>query len=569
MKMDNKKIYYDLSIYSEKIGHEDYEKFFTNLIKTRMPFLGLIDFSDIISLKGIDLVFKRSDKTIKILIKEEDGLSSQTSLLFPFRVNNIGEVETKKGRFSLATYILAKGKVIDFLIKEDIEELRVKIIRFFGSFWAFGNTIDKQGRRGRITIINPTKFFEIDLEKNPEFYIDLLDPVPKTVYIDSKKPIFQQGEAKIGLDNFSPYQHALITGTSGSGKSKLLEILINAVKKQEEDVRVLVIDPHGEFSGVFPNDKTIDFIKNYIEPLDIGKNKSPLITQLVAQLITSTLGGENKYSERVVFYSVHLLASVDELTLENINLLLTDSAKRAEFSSRSDNVEVKRFFDQEFEDIYIHHFNDAILPVINFIGEYLLYVGEDKKLESLENLLENNRISIVSFNPHFFGRKIIRFFAGAIINQMYLLAIEGKLKQPTILVVDEFPVVESKVVKDILAETRKFNLFFYASAQYLGQISKPVLDAMIGNIRNIISFRSTKEDAKILSSMMEIKVEEFFKKRVSPSELEESKKEMFVKLHPRECIVRLFDGKKYMLPMKVATVDVNKWKNGDIFDGDK
>ena len=133
-------------------------------------------------------------------------------------------------------------------------------------------------------------------------------------------------------------------------------------------------------------------------------------------------------------------------------------------------------------------------------------------------------------------------------------------KKKTILIVDEFPTVESKVVKDIMAETRKFNLCLYASAQYLGQLSKPVLDSLISNARNIVSFKVTKEDARLLSSMMEIKVEEFFKKSVSPSELEESKREMFVKLHTQECIIRLFDGEKYILPMKVKTVDAGTWE---------
>lgn len=87
-----------------------------------------------------------------------------------------------------------------------------------------------------------------------------------------------------------------------------------------------------------------------------------------------------------------------------------------------------------------------------------------------------------------------------------------------------------------------------------------MLDAIIGNIRNIVAFKVTKEDARILAAMMEIKVGEFFKKKVSPSELEESKREMFIKLHPRECIVRLFDGEKYILPMKVKSVDTGRWK---------
>ena len=54
---------------------------------------------------------------------------------------------------------------------------------------------------------------------------------------------------------------------------------------------------------------------------------------------------------------------------------------------------------------------------------------------------------------------MISFLAGAIINQMYILAITGKLQdKPTILAIDEFSRVETKVTKDILTETRKFNL---------------------------------------------------------------------------------------------------------------
>lgn len=556
------KKYLELAIYAEKIPKEDYDKFFDNLIKRRIPFLGLIDLSGILSISGLNLVIKRYNNTIKILIEDKDNLYGQSSLFFPFRMNEPKEFELMQSHFSPGMYFMGGShNLFDFLIKENVEEIRVRVMKILGKFYGIGNTIDKNGKRSMVFISNPTKFFEIDLEKNPAFYIELLDPIPKAINITSKDPIFEYDNIKIGLDNFSALQHTLLTGTSGCGKTKLLEIFIKAIKKKYgDDVRVVVIDPHSEFSKTFGGEKVVDFVHNYVEPLDVGKERSPLITQLIAQLITSTLAQENKYAERIVFYSVHLLASIGELTLQNINLLLTDSAKRTEFSSRCENDEVRRFFDEEFQDIYMHHFNDAILPVINFIGEYLLYLGKDRKLENLENLIDRNVITVVSFNPHFFGRKIIKFFAGSIINQMYMLAISDRLRKPTVLVVDEFPVVESRVVKDILAETRKFNLFVWVSSQYLGQISKIVLDALISNVRNIIAFRVTKEDARLLQSMMEIKVEEFFKKRVSPSELEESKREMFIKLNPRECIVRLFDGLKYILPMKVRSADAEKWK---------
>ncbi|MFH1285275.1 MAG: DUF87 domain-containing protein [Candidatus Micrarchaeota archaeon] len=552
--------YAELAIYSPKVTKDDYRDFFDTLIRKHTPLFESFETSRYISVRGFTFIVKRFNNTIKIYIGGREDIYKQSALLFPFRINEPKEIELMDSHFSLQAKFITGMNMFDFLVKEDVQEIRVSIKKFLGKFYAVGSFVNSRAQRGFLFLSKPLQFFEIDLETNPLFYIELLDPIPKAVYLNSTAPIFEQDGVNIGLDNFDVFQHSVIVGTSGCGKSKLLEIFVKALAKKQADMRVLIIDPHGEFSKTFSQDfKVVDFLQNYVEPLDVGKNKSPLITQLVAQLITSTIGQENKYAERVVFYSVHLLATSGQLTLSNLNLLLTDSSKRMEFSSKCTNDEVRRFFDEEFQDIYMHHFNDAILPVINFIGEYLLYLGKAKKLENLEKLIENNKITVISFNPHYFGRRIIRFFAGAIINQMYLMAISEKLNRPTILIVDEFHTVQTMVAKDVLSETRKFNLYLHISAQYIGQIAKPVLESVMSNVRNIISFKVTKEDARILSSMMEIKVEEFFKKRVSPSELEESKKEMFVKLHPRECIVRLFDGQKYILPMKVKTVDVEKW----------
>ncbi|PIN84342.1 hypothetical protein COV61_00390, partial [Candidatus Micrarchaeota archaeon CG11_big_fil_rev_8_21_14_0_20_47_5] len=90
-------------------------------------------------------------------------------------------------------------------------------------------------------------------------------------------------------------------------------------------------------------------------------------------------------------------------------------------------------------------------------------------------------------------------------------------------------------------------------------LKKEILNGIISNTRNIISFKVNREDARLISSIIEIKIEEFFKKNRSTTELEESKREMFVRLDQRECIVRLFDGTKYILPMKLKAVDVQKW----------
>ncbi|MFH1785295.1 MAG: DUF87 domain-containing protein [Candidatus Micrarchaeota archaeon] len=555
----------EIHLYSEKVEDNDVKNLFNQVTKSRFPLFGLIDLSNIFSPNALTLVVKRNINTVKFYAKEKDCLQNISPLIFPYRMCDPSLLKLSGGSYFPfpRMYIIngATHDLLDFILKEKIEQMTLNVTKVMGQFIANGTVVCENGQKGMFTVLAPQKFLTINLEKNPSIYIELLEPLPKQIYVSSKFPVFEETGITMGVDNYDPLQHTIIAGTSGSGKSKGLFVLLKALEaKYKDGARVVVVDPHGEFARLFPHAKVIDFIKNYVEPLDVGKDKSPMLTQLVSQLITSSIGQENKYSERVLFYTVHLLSSINKLDLNNISLLLTDSSVKAEYVSMCDNDEVKRFFDEEYNDIHIHHFNNAILPILNFIGEYQLYLGKEKKREGLLESIQQNRITVVAFDPKFFGRRMISFLAGAVINQMYILAITGKLQEkPTVLVVDEFPRVETRVTKDILSETRKFNLFAYLSCQYLGQLSKEVLDSIVSNARNIIAFKINKQDAAMLSSIMEIKVEEYFKKSRATTELEESKKEMFVRLHQRECIVRLFDGVKYLLPMKLKIVDAKKW----------
>lgn len=553
----------EILLYSEKVAVADVKNFFNVILKSRLPLFGFIDFTDIFSLNVVNLIIKKNLNTIRFFARDKKSLGDLSLLVFPYKISEPLEIEKARGSiFPIPKFYFLPGSqnFLDFSVKENLLEINLRIVKILGKFIGLGSAIDEGGRKSILISTTPERFMQVDMEQNPAVFIDILDPIPKRMSVTSNYPVFEETGITVGVDNFDVFQHTLFVGASGTGKSKGLYSLIKAIEaKYGDSVKMLLIDPHGEFIKCFSEYNVVNLIDNYIEPLDVGGVKTPQMTQLISQLLSSAIGQENKYSERVLFYATHLLSAIDRMSLKNISLLLTDSSKRAEFISETDNDEVKRFFDEEFNDIYIHHFNDAVLPILNFVGEYELYLGGEKKHEDLLDLIRNNRITIVSFNPNFFGKRMINFLAGAIINQMYILAITEKLSQPTILIVDEFQRVETKVVRDILSETRKFNLYAYISMQYLGQLSKEVSDSVISNIRNIVSFKANRQDATMLSSIMEIKIEESFKKARSQTELEESKKEMFVRLHQRECIVRLFDGKKYILPMKLKVVDVNRW----------
>ena len=554
------KKYHELELYTADVSKEDVKDIMEKLIRPEEPLVEFLDLSWLFSL-GFELVIKRYHNTVKLYIKEKRNGINTSLITFPFKLSDPLDIELEKGLMIPTPYLISKRNMFDFLTKANIKEIRLRMIRILGKIIGIGVATPFQGIRKPILVLDPPRFLEIDLNKYPSFYVEVLEPIPKLTYYGSKEALFEEHEIKIGLESFDVFQHGLIVGTSGSGKSKFIEMLVRAISvKYKDEARMVLIDPHSEFSKSLEDAYVVDYKKVFIDPLDVGQEKNPLIAQLITQLLMAALGKGNKYAERIIFFSVHLLLGLGKLSLENINKLLTDVSARTEFVSTSQDEEVKRFFDTEFQDIYMRNFNEAILPVVNFISEYLLYMKRDAKMVSLSKLLENNRIVVVSFDPHYFGKTMRRFLAGAIMNQMYILAITESLKKKTLLIVDEFSLVNAPVAREILSETRKFDFFLYLSAQYLNQIDKDIVDSMVTNVKNVVGFKVNKEDARFLIAMMDIKVEEFFRKKYSPSELEEKKKEMFVRLNKRECIIRLFDGHNYLMPMKVYTYDVNWWR---------
>ncbi len=552
-----------LQLYAEKVEEPEVAAFFNNILKNRYPFLGLVDLSPLCAPFFSTLIIERVHNTFHMYIKDKPVFRTMSHLLFPFSLDEPIEYTKKGGRWLPCPrmYILNSSNFVDFMLKEQVSEIRFSLNNLLFRQFAIGVTTHDDGRKGLVLLLNPSKFLTVDLENHPSIYLDVLDPIPKQIAMRSKHPIFEAVGTSIGVDNFDIFQHTLIVGSSGVGKSKLIYIIAKAILTAYPDVHVVLVDPHGEMKKAFDKEAyIIDFKNNYIDPLELTEEKTPLMTQLVAQIINSSIGADNRHVERILFYVTFLLTELDMLSLENISKVITDEATRMELVSRSESDEVKRFFDEEYNDIEMKFYNQAILPILNFISEYNLYVGGEKKKENLLDIIKKYRLVVVTFDPKFFGKRMIKFFASAISNQMYVYAITEQLDKPTIYILDEFPRVEARMIKDMLAETRKFNLLVYLSCQYLGQLSKEVRDSVISNIRNIISFKVNREDAALLSSIMEIKVEEYFKKSRSQTEIEEAKREMFIRLHQRQVIARLFDGRHYLLPMKLEVVNVKKWQ---------
>ncbi len=466
------------------------------------------------------------------------------------------ELTKEESNISLGFHIASGESILSLLLRGDISTINLKVFPVLNHFFAIGTLRRKNGAKFPTIILNVPAFLETNIFNHPGFMLEKINPSTKTVGTISQNPIFIGEKSSCGIDNIDYIKHSMIIGGSGTGKSKLLELFVNRISDFNNNSHIILIDPHGEFENINLG-KTVNFVDNYIEPF-ASEDKSPKSTELIVDLIIGSLEAKNPYVERVLYYTIHFLNTKNKLDFDNLQSLLTDQIFRKESMMECKDDEIRRFFEIEYLEIYTQRFDEVILPILNFISEYKLYLKtKNKKKESLKKLIENNKITVISLNPSFFGKRMIKFLGGSIIHQMYIMAVSGKFKEKNmILVVDEFPRVESKTVINILSECRKFNLGLYLSMQYLNQINKNIIDSILTNVFNYYIFKVNKEDAKILNSVLDIKLDPVFEQNKSSKEIEILKEEMLTGLDQRECIVKIFDGQIIYDPVKLRTVDV-------------
>ena len=288
----------EVHLYSEKIKQDDVRNLFNQVVKARLPLFGFLDFSSLFSPNFLKLIVNRQNNTMRFYVKDKKNMQSLSALVFPYRLSEVGDFEELKGKFSVPPrfYILGgTHDFLDFMLKESITELHLHTSRILGVTFGVGSATDERGKKSLVIIPNPPKFFVIDLEKNPAVYIELLEPIPKKMSTSSRFPIFEDPGMTLGPDNFDAYQHSLVVGASGTGKTKGLFVMLRAIEELHRDnVRIIILDPHGEFAKMMPGRKVVNFVDNYVEPLEMGGQKTPLLTQLIAQLISSSIGQENK-----------------------------------------------------------------------------------------------------------------------------------------------------------------------------------------------------------------------------------------------------------------------------------
>lgn len=327
-----------------------------------------------------------------------------------------------------------------------------------------------------------------------------------------------------GIKRVDRRRHLYIIGKSGVGKSKLQELMVR------QDIAygygVCIIDPHGEFI-----DDILEFIPEnriedvcIIDPGDIDfpvafnplANVDPTfkhqLTQGLIEVLQKQFGSNwTPRLEHVFRFTTLALLDYPYATMRGMISMLTDRNYRQKVVEYISDDMVKRFWAIEFADWSEKFDTDAIIPLVNKLGQFLSdpmlrYIfGQKENKVDLEQLMNDQKIILINLSKGKIGEENASFFGAMFITKikqagMARAKLEKADRHDFYLYVDEFQNVVTDTFENILSEARKYGLNLTVAHQYVGQLLPKVQQAVLGNVGSIISFRLGGDDALKLKS---------------------------------------------------------------------
>jgi energy-coupling factor transporter ATP-binding protein EcfA2 len=325
-----------------------------------------------------------------------------------------------------------------------------------------------------------------------------------------------------GISEIDARHHVYVIGKTGSGKTTLLRNLI--IQHINLGHGVGLIDPHGDLAEELLNhipphraDHLTYFNPGDIEfpiGLNLLANVAPDDRHLVASGIVSAFKGIWRDSwgprlEYILYNAVSALLDCRNATLLGVNRMLTDDAYRAKVVRQIKDPFIKSFWAEEFAGYDERFKREAIAPIQNKLGQFLLnpvirnILGQVRNKVSIPFIMDNGRLFIANLSKGRLGHDKANLL-GSLLTAQFQLGAMARSNRPEAerrdfyLFIDEFQNFSTDAFASVLAEARKYRLCLTLSHQYIDQLPLPIRQAVFGNVGTLIAFRIGNTDAEVM-----------------------------------------------------------------------
>lgn len=325
-----------------------------------------------------------------------------------------------------------------------------------------------------------------------------------------------------GISAVDQRQHIYVIGKTGSGKTTLLRNMI--IQHIEKDHGVGLIDPHGDLAEELLNhipprraDHLLYFNPGDLEfpiAMNLLANVLPDDRHLVASGIVSAFKGIWRDSwgprlEYILYNALMALLDCKNVSLLGVNRMLVDEKYRAWVIRQIKDPFIKSFWAEEYAGYDPRFQREAIAPIQNKLGQFLLnpvirnILGQAKNKVSIPFTMDNGRLIIANLSKGHLGEDKANLLGSLLVTQFQFGAM-ARAKRPEserldfYLFIDEFQNFSTDAFASILAEAQKYRLCLTLSHQYIDQLSLPIRQAVFGNVGTVITFRIGHLDAEVL-----------------------------------------------------------------------
>jgi type IV secretory pathway TraG/TraD family ATPase VirD4 len=331
----------------------------------------------------------------------------------------------------------------------------------------------------------------------------------------------------IGIYDEDRLRHMYVIGKTGVGKSKFMLNLMRGDIMQGRGFGV--IDPHGDLVEEIMMHMTEDRLKDLVifdptdeqypfcfNPLDVAPTESKQILakgfiDIFRKYFAANWNPRLEHMLRMVF-----LALLDRpgSTLFDIVRALTDKNFRYEMIPAIQDDVVRNFWTNEFAGWSAQFNTEAIMPILNKVGQLLsvdmirnIFASTENRL-NLRDVMDSGKILLVKLPKGRLQEEIMGFLGAMMVTKLYQTAmgrqsVGAGQRRPFFLYIDEFQNFATDTFNEILSEARKYGLGLTVAHQFLKQIPDNISDSLFGNVGSIVSFRVSSEDASVMSRHFE------------------------------------------------------------------
>lgn len=320
--------------------------------------------------------------------------------------------------------------------------------------------------------------------------------------------------------------HAYIVGGTGTGKSRLLRLLI------EQDIAaghgLCLIDPHGDLCDALVRylatlpashpalsrtvliDPTAPDWAVGFNPLDIpqGEDVYPHVLELLT--VFEKLWGDS-WGARMEDLMRNSFITLAELgrTLLDVPRLLTDEAFRAQLVERIRSPAAKSYWENRFGPLPARTKAEWVESTLNKVSTFITdpwirdMVGQARSTIDLRQWMDDGAITLVNLakgrlkrNSDLVGALFVAKIQEAALSRVDL---PERDRRGYRLVVDEFQNYATQSFEEILSEARKYGLCLMMANQTLTQLERTLLASVLSNCQVQIYFRCNRHDAETLA----------------------------------------------------------------------